>query len=249
MKVWEYRIYEVAGNEEYGGYRNFLDRGFVIAENREKFKETIRQMYPDIKFGRSKKMADGTIYCIMIYCEEAERSDRHLIYEYECDYCHKKVKKESCEIYRLYQYKHWGVGNDNPYNYCSAGCREQHYRDLKEAYKKNNDGIDPFEWIDKNSCYLDYAKGFIYKISKKSTGQFYIGQTNSIPIFRWGQHLKSDRFPMKNINDYIFEVLEIVDKNDTRTLLEVESEYINREYREKPELSLNIAGIRKEEET
>lgn len=247
MKVWEYRIYEVAGNSEYEGYRNFLDRGFVIAENREKFKETIKQMYPDIKFGRSKKMMDGTIYCIMIYCEEIERSDRHLIYEYECDYCHKKVKKEKSEIYRLYQYAHWGVENDNPYNYCSANCREKHYQELKQIYRKDNNGIDPFEWIDKNSCYLDYAKGFIYRISKKSTGQFYIGQTNSIPIFRWGQHLKSDRFPMKNINDYIFEVLEIVDKNDTRTLLEVESEYINREYKKAPKLSLNIAGIKKED--
>lgn len=43
MKVWEYRIYEVAGQSEYGGYRNFIDRGFVIAENRENFKNSKRR--------------------------------------------------------------------------------------------------------------------------------------------------------------------------------------------------------------
>lgn len=246
MKIWEYRIYEVAGQSEYGGYRNFLDRGFVVAENREDFKNTIKEMYPDIKFGRSKKMKDGTVYCIMIYSENIENSDRHLIYEYECNYCHKKVKKEKAEIYRLYQYSHWGVGNDTKFNYCSAQCREEHYQELEQEYRKINNGINPFEWIDKNNCYLEEAKGFIYKISKKSTKQFYIGQTNSVPVFRWAQHLKSDRFPMNHIDDYIFEVLEIINIKDKRTLLEVESEYINKEYNKASELSLNVAGIKKE---
>jgi len=246
MKVWEYRIYEVAGQSEYGGYRNFIDRGFVVAEDRESFKNTIREMYPEIKFGRSKKMKDGTVYCVIIYSEDIEKSDRHLIYEYECNYCHKKVKKEKSELYRLYQYSHWGVGNDTKFNYCSAQCREKHYQELKEKYIKINDGINPFEWIDKDSCRLENTKGFIYKISKKSTNEFYVGQTNSIPVFRWGQHLKSDRFPMKHIDDYIFEVLEIISKEDKRTLLEVESEYINREYNKAPSLSLNKVGIKKE---
>lgn len=245
MKVWEYRIYEVAGQSEYGGYRNFIDRGFVIAENRENFKNTIKEMYPEIKFGRSKKMEDGTVYCIMIYSEDVEKSDRHLIYEYKCDYCHKKVKKEKAELYRLYQYSHWGIGNDKPFNYCSAQCRENHYHELKGEYIKANDGINPFEWIDKESCCLNNAKGFIYKISKKSTNEFYVGQTNSIPVFRWGQHLKSDRFPMSHIDDYIFEVLEIVNKNNKRTLLEIESEYIQKEYNKNPKLCLNIAGIKR----
>lgn len=81
--------------------------------------------------------------------------------------------------------------------------------------------------------------GYIYKISKKSTGEFYIGQTIYAPVFRWGQHLKTARFPIKDITDYKFEVIEIVPK--TENILEREKYYIQKYYRENPEKSLNIA--------
>lgn len=81
--------------------------------------------------------------------------------------------------------------------------------------------------------------GYIYKISKKSTGEFYIGQTMYAPVFRWGQHLKTNRFPIKDITDYKFEVIEIVPR--TENILEREKYYIQKYYRENPEKSLNIA--------
>lgn len=87
--------------------------------------------------------------------------------------------------------------------------------------------------------FTEQCSGYIYKISKKSTGEFYIGQTVYAPIFRWGQHLKTDRFPINNIIDYQFEVLEIVPKDVN--ILEREKYYIQKYYKENPEKSLNIA--------
>lgn len=58
------------------------------------------------------------------------------------------------------------------------------------------------------------------------------------PVFRWGQHLKTDRFPIENITDYKFEVIEIVPK--TENILEREKYYIQKYYKENPEKSLNI---------
>ena len=58
------------------------------------------------------------------------------------------------------------------------------------------------------------------------------------PVFRWGQHLKTERFPIKNITDYKFEVIEIVPK--TENILEREKYYIQKFYKENPEKSLNI---------
>lgn len=86
--------------------------------------------------------------------------------------------------------------------------------------------------------FTEDISGYIYKISKKSTGEFYIGQTMYAPVFRWGQHLKTERFPIKNITDYKFEVIEIVPK--TENILEREKYYIQKFYKENPEKSLNI---------
>ena len=58
------------------------------------------------------------------------------------------------------------------------------------------------------------------------------------PVFRWCQHLKTERFPIKNITDYKFEVIEIVPK--TENILEREKYYIQKFYKENPEKSLNI---------
>jgi hypothetical protein len=80
--------------------------------------------------------------------------------------------------------------------------------------------------------------GYIYKISKKSTEEFYVGQTIYVPIFRWGQHLLTERFNIQNIDDYVFEILEVV--KNKKLLNERETYWINKCRDENPELSLNI---------
>lgn len=94
-------------------------------------------------------------------------------------------------------------------------------------------------WISENSFDNSTQAGYIYLITKKSTGQFYVGQTSYVPIFRWGQHLKTERFPVENIEDYTFEVLEIVPTGEN--ILEREKHWIQEMYKSDPELSLNIA--------
>ena len=44
--------------------------------------------------------------------------------------------------------------------------------------------FDPNEWISISQFTNNDIAGYIYKITKKSTGEFYIGQTIHIPIFR-----------------------------------------------------------------
>lgn len=63
-----------------------------------------------------------------------------------------------------------------------------------------------------------------------------------VPIFRWGEHLHTDRFPLKDISDYQFEVITPVYKG--QNILEVEKSYIQSCYIENPEKSLNIAGTK-----
>ena len=70
-----------------------------------------------------------------------------------------------------------------------------------------------------------------------------MGQTQYAPVFRWGHHLKTERFPISGILDYKFEVLEIVPKGEN--ILEREKHYIQLLYRENPEKSLNIACVGK----
>ena len=65
-----------------------------------------------------------------------------------------------------------------------------------------------------------------------------MGQTKYIPIFRWGQHLKTDRFKINNIEDYRFEVLEVV--KDRNILSEREAYWINEKKSKNPKLSLNV---------
>ena len=59
-----------------------------------------------------------------------------------------------------------------------------------------------------------------------------------MPIFRWGQHLKTDRFNLNGILDYQFEVIEVVPI--TENILEREKYYIQKYYKENPKKSLNI---------
>ena len=52
------------------------------------------------------------------------------------------------------------------------------------------------------------------------------------------QHLNTERFPVNNLKDYVYEILEEVGYNDN--LLDREAYWINKKYEENPEKSLNI---------
>lgn len=256
-----YRIYEVADeetaqrnsklNSDFGLYSSTsqnlnieLVMDCCICDDREHFKSIIRGMYGEkIPFRYSKKLQPGDVYCIIIgeHCWNPERYFNRI--ELSCDYCNAKVttyfgKPIAFDEYELSR-DLYGVEGYREKRFCSHKCKSDF---LKNEVKKIAPGDDDHFWIDKEG----FAKlqnesliGYIYKITKKSTGEFYIGQTMYVPIFRWGEHLHTDRFPLKHITDYQFEVLAEVHQG--QNILEVEKEYIQAAYLADPEKSLNIS--------
>lgn len=251
-----YRIYEVADkktaeenlqkNLDFGLYastsqaqNNELLMDCIICDDREQFKEIIRNEYGEnIPFRNSKKLKPGDLYCIIIgeHCYNTERYFNKV--EFTCDCCGAKVHTYlSRPIYfSPYEVKNYfyNIEEYGKKRFCSNKCKNDYQ--IKETRDLKPDDDQEF-FVSRDMFSRDIA-GYIYKISKKSTGEFYIGQTIYVPIFRWGQHLKTDRFPVESITDYEFEVIEIVPK--TENILEREKYYIQKYYKENPEKSLNI---------
>lgn len=216
----------------------------LICEDREQFKEIIKENYgKDIKFRYSKNIKEGEYYCIIIgdHCWNTEKYFNRV--EYECDNCHTKVKGF---VNAQHTFSEWEIktslANDQSYlskKFCSARCMEQ-YRQIEKAkiYPDENN-LDM--WVTRDSFSKNHA-GYIYKITKKSTGEFYIGQTIYAPVFRWAEHLKTERFKIDNILDYQFETIEIVPFGTN--ILEREKFWIQKYYLENPKLSLNISNTK-----
>ena len=245
-----YRIYEVADKEKqlekcdiFGIPSNIeLTMDCKICESREHFKELIKEEYGnDIAFRNTKKLKVGDLYCIIIaeHCYNTERYFNRI--EYVCACCGCKVVGYIDKSERM---DNWDIRNDlfnqldkyTGLRFCSYKCKDHFIK--RERQKCLADGMVDESFITREDFVRDDIEGYIYKISKKSTGEFYIGQTKYLPIFRWGQHLKTDRFDVKGILDYQFEVIEIVPI--TENILEREKYYIQKYYKENPQKSLNI---------
>lgn len=259
-----YRIYEVADEEtakrnselncDFGLYSSTsqnvnteLLMDCCICDDREHFKSIIRGMYGEnIPFRYSKKLNPGEVYCIIIgeHCYNPERYFNRI--ELTCDYCGAKVttyfgKPIAFDDYEISR-DLYGAEEYRNKRFCSHKCKSDF---LKQEVQTIAPGDNDHFWVDKEGFTKiqdETIIGYIYKITKKSTGEFYVGQTMYVPIFRWGEHLHTDRFPLKDISDYQFEVITPVYKG--QNILEVEKSYIQSCYIENPEKSLNIAGTK-----
>lgn len=255
-----YRIYEVADTKtqeantltehNFGlysstskNYNTELLMDCLVCDNREHFKDIIRSSYGnDIAFKYSKKLKPGDLYCIIIgeHCYTTERYFNKIVFE--CDNCHNKVEtyynKPICFSAYDVKYSFYGMNKYLTKQFCSNYCREQYKENERKKLKPNSE--QEF-WITRD-MFTEDISGYIYKITKKSTEEFYVGQTMYAPVFRWGQHLKTDRFPISNIIDYKFEVLEIVPKSEN--ILEREKYHIQKCYNENPDKSLNIMCVK-----
>ena len=251
-----YRIYEVADEET--AKRNLeFDHGFclyastskaqniellmdcMLCESRDHFKEIIKSVYgAGISFRYSRKMKAGDLYCIIIgeHCYDTERYFNKVIFK--CDYCGATVEtyfgKPICFSNYTIRTNFFGIKEYADKRFCSNKC--MHAYEEQERKKLKPD--DEQEFYIQRDMFTENVSGYIYKITKKSTGEFYVGQTIYAPVFRWGQHLKTERFPIDSITDYKFEVLEIVPESEN--ILEREKHYIQLHYKENPEKSLNI---------
>lgn len=245
-----YRIYEVADKEKQ------IDRAFLgistnieltmdckICESRDHFKELIKHEYGEnIAFRNTNKLNVGDLYCIIIaeHCYNAEIYFNRI--EYTCACCGCKVvgfinKSERLDNYEIKNELCNQLDKYGDLRFCSYKCKNNFIE--KEHRKLLANGLVDESFISRQDFKRDDISGYIYKISKKSTGEFYIGQTIYLPIFRWGQHLKTERFNLNGILDYQFEVIEIVPT--TENILEREKYYIQKYFKECPEKSLNIS--------
>lgn len=246
-----YRIYQVADKEKENPENGYLfwDNPNIelimdckICDSREHFKELIREEYGEnIPFRNTKKLKAGDLYCIIIgeHCWNTERYFNRI--EYTCACCGCKVTGYIDKSHRIedYEVRNTLCNQFEKYadlRFCSYKCKEHFIK--RERQKCLDDGLIDESFITKDSYSYNGISGYIYKITKKSTGEFYIGQTIYAPVFRWGQHLKTDRFDIKGITDYQFEVIEVVPEDEN--ILAKEKYYIQKYYKENPEKSLNI---------
>lgn len=251
-----HRIYEVADEEtaaknrekdlDFGRYSSTskaqnieLLMDCLICDSREQFKEIIKSQYGEnIAFRYSKKLQAGDLYCVIIgeHCYNTERYFNKITFT--CDCCGATVETYYGKpiYFADYEVRHsfYGIQEYAEKRFCSNKCK-QVYEDRERSKLRP---ADDQEFYISRDMFTEKVSGYIYKITKKSTGEFYVGQTMYAPVFRWGQHLKTNRFPIKDITDYKFEVIEIVPK--TENILEREKYYIQKYYKENSEKSLNI---------
>ena len=253
-----YRIYEIDEYERkrYDGEidivksKVMLDQNVLCCNDRTHFKEIMKDLYQpnEVHFANTKKLKQGDIY-INIISENCYNTEIYLMTnDYKCTNCGRNFKsnerflkkinrtyflKNTCE--QLYKEKEKEIDD---MVFCCEKCREKKEDELEKEFKEFVKANDPMgeTWINRDD-FKEFENGFIYKITKKSTSEFYVGQTKYVPIFRWGEHLKTNRFPLENIFDYKFETLEIVSRDK---LFEREAYWINKCRNENPELSLNI---------
>lgn len=252
-----YRIYEVADEEtasrnldkdlDFGLYSSTskaqnieLLMDCVICDSREHFKEIIKSEYGEnIAFRYSKKLKPGNLYCIIIgeHCYNTERYFNKVTFT--CDCCGATVETYYGKAIYFSDYEirnnFYNIQEYADKRFCCYKCKQVYEERVKRELRPD----DEQEFFIKKDMFTEDIAGYVYKITKKSTNEFYIGRTVYAPVFRWGQHLKTERFPIKQIKDYKFEVLEIVPKSEN--ILDREKYWIQTLYKENPDKSLNIA--------
>lgn len=249
-----YRVYKIINdnNSLFEASKQILNQDVIMCNSQEDFKEAIKLIYgDDIKFKHTKDLKVGDLFVSIVSYDCYNAEQYVCVQDFICDNCGKPFKSNERNLIRLhanyslerickplYDEKAKEIEN---YKYCCGSCQREHEEKLKEEftnYARDNNYVSEF-WVDRYDTFSNKeCYGYIYMISKKSTGEFYVGQTNAVPMFRWAQHLKTERFKIENITDYVFEILEKVkykkDINDR------EAYWINKKYNENPELSLNI---------
>ena len=252
-----YRIYEVADEEtakknmendsniylyssESKARNTELIMDCMIAENREAFKQAIREYWGEsIAFRYAKNMKPGQLYCIIIgeHCYNTEKYFRKT--EYDCDFCGSHVTSYAGHSVKLsdseIKYDMYNLHEFEKKRFCCTDCKDK-WKSITQSTLKADENTHFFVTRD---MFTEKISGYIYKITKKSTKEFYVGQTMYAPMFRWAEHMKTDRFPISLIEDYIFEVIEIV--QDGENILEREKYWIQKLFKEHPDLSLNIS--------
>lgn len=212
-----YRIYEITEKNDddwCNQSKKPVAQEVLICDNRQHFKNIIKDLYgKDIKFKASSSYPVGTLYCIIIgeQCWGGSENYTTLI-DCTCDCCKRHFKALPKSIHRINKYTlSHKFGNDPRLEkmvFCSGYCANKKADDEEADFlAKQQLPLDFNAYISQEDFVRPNITGYIYKITKRTTGEFYIGKSIYAPIFRWGQHLKSSRFPISDIEDYILKRL------------------------------------------
>lgn len=229
-----------------------LEQNICCCNSRDHFKEIMRDMYhpKKIHFINSKKLVEGDIFITIISENCYNTAQYFIVDDYKCACCGKDFKANKHMLKKIYYPRKFAHICEEKYlvdeeeienmTFCSELCRAKKEKEITDEYesfiKENNIVSDLY--VSKHQ--ISKNDGYIYLITKKSTGEFYIGQTKYVPMFRWIQHLKTERFKLENILDFRYEVLEVIPNYVPELLNERESYWINKKRDENPGLCLNI---------
>lgn len=188
-------------------------------------KKTARQIAKEIMFKRHpevpqsfRKTTGKYFYMTDTYSYEYIELD-----DFDCKLCGEKVEKYS------------GIKDSAKQQ---GFCSFEHYQRYKQV-KKDIIQQELIAYLDEDytvngwiSNVTSSTKGYIYLITNKVTGKVYVGQTTQIPLFRWWQHLQSNKakFERTDLDDLRFEVIEVVNASNyeelKKKLFEREDYYI-----------------------
>ena len=240
-----YRVYRKHG---YYSYNEIIDQNVMEVNSKEDFKTAIKILYgEDIKFKNNKNIKDGDLFISIISYNAYEPDNYLLATKMKCDYCNKEFIAPKKQNYKFQEPQLNTLQNLNQEYYeqinkelasktfCSSKCTHESFEEYRKIFRAKALEADGFvdEWVSREN-YNDNS-GYIYIITKKDTGEFYVGKTNALPMFRWVQHLKTDRFPIENITNYTFEILEVCEHN----MSERELFWIKKKYLENNDKCLN----------
>lgn len=240
-----YRVYKKGENY----YNNeIIAQDVIEVKEKDDFKNAIKLIYgDDIKFKNTKNVKEGDLFISIISYDCNNPEDYLNTMKCTCDYYKKEFITRQIKMKKFHSYELDRLFKLNPelfekYKFelesnifCSSNCLTYSYCKYEKLfyddYVEKNGFINT--WVNRESSFKD--SGYIYMITKKSTQEFYVGKTNALPMFRWVQHLKTDRFSEENIVDYKFEILEVCREKMT----ERETFWINKKYLENKEKCLN----------
>lgn len=193
VMYWFYMLKKVKDGEVIN-----LETDVFISENRDTAKKLLSKKLGNLPFRKPKNATDGTKYIYLTESDQYWYDYHHLNLTIECYYC---TTKATFEGEKNLIKNRVGV-------YCSTECKDQHEETIKDV----SDWINESDHVGLKRNNKSAVIGYIYKITNKHTMKCYVGQTIKPALFRWWQHLKTDRkFEQDNIADLVFEVIEVVE--------------------------------------
>ena len=211
---------------EYGyesfGQTNIIEERLIEAENKDEVKKHLIDKYPQFfptnKVYEKETKDTAQFFYVIIYPLWEHELNIIKEGEWSCCVCGQKYKNK----YEFKPYVNDRVWGDKLF--CNKDVCEKKY--ISDD-SKLTDMPDDLFYVKKDS------PNYIYKITEKSTGKFYIGKTRNAPFFRWWNHLTKSSSPFgaylskTTLKEWTFEVIDILPGNVSDSIVfALESKYI-----------------------